>query len=302
MINRREVLKVSLGGLAFLATSRSALAIQGVGVRRLNRSMALITGFGSNVLALETPDGQVLVDSGSPQFASQLTILLGNLSRAGVETVFNTHYHLDNTGANEALADGGAKIIAHEGTRLWMSADHDVPEGAPDARPVGALPTQTFQTTGSMTAGAEQIDYGYLGDAHTSGDIFVFFRDSNVLAVGDVASPALDPSLDYVTGAWIGPRVDAMDLLLELSNEDTDIVPAFGRVMTRAELRAERDMMEVLRERTILLAREGQSPRDMLDLGLMDGLPRIWDDPYKFLFDNYEGLRAHQSEIGANIL
>jgi len=112
----------------------------------------------------------------------------------------------------------------------------------------------------------------------------------------------LDPSLDYVTGAWIGPRVDAMDLLLELSNEDTDIVPAFGRVMTRAELRAERDMMEVLRERTILLAREGQSPRDMLDLGLMDGLPRIWDDPYKFLFDNYEGLRAHQSEIGANIL
>ena len=39
--------------------------------------------------------------------------------------------------------------------------------------------------------------------AHTRGDIYVFFRDSNVLAVGDVASPLRDPALDYFTGAWI---------------------------------------------------------------------------------------------------
>ncbi len=57
-----------------------------------------------------------------------------------------------------------------------------------------------------MNAGGERIDYGYLIEAHTSGDIYVFFRDSNVLAVGDVASPARDPELDYFTGAWIGGR------------------------------------------------------------------------------------------------
>ena len=60
-------------------------------------------------------------------------------------------------------------------------------------------------------AGTEQIDYGYLPLAHTDGDIYVFFKTSNVLAVGDVASPLRDPALDYLTGAWIGGRVDAME-------------------------------------------------------------------------------------------
>ena len=68
-----------------------------------------------------------------------------------------------------------------------------------------------------MKAGAEQIDYGYLPLAHTSGDIYVYFKTSNVLAVGDVASPLRDPALDYFTGAWIGGRVDAMDILLKLA-------------------------------------------------------------------------------------
>ena len=76
-------------------------------------------------------------------------------------------------------------------------------------RPQAAHPTKTFRADGSMNAGGERIDYGYLIEAHTSGDIYVFFRDSNVLAVGDVASPARDPELDYFTGAWIGGRVDA---------------------------------------------------------------------------------------------
>ena len=66
-------------------------------------------------------------------------------------------------------------------------------------------------------SGSEQIDYGYLTLAHTSGDIYVFFKTSNVLAVGDVASPLRDPALDWFTGAWIGGRVDSMDTLLTLA-------------------------------------------------------------------------------------
>src|SRR4029077_7975116 len=101
------------------------------------------------------------------------------------------------------------------------------------------------------------IDYGHLPLAHTDGDIYVFFKNSNVLAVGDVASPVRDPALDYFTGAWIGGRVDAMDLLLQLSNEQTRIVPGYGPVMTRAEFKAEHDVMEELRGRLFKQVREG---------------------------------------------
>ena len=79
-----------------------------------------------------------------------------------------------------------------------------------------------------MNAGGERVGYGYLIDAHTSGDIYIFFRDANVLAVGDVVSPVRDPKLDYLTGAWLGGRVDAMDRLLKLSDDKTRIVPGYG--------------------------------------------------------------------------
>ena len=153
-----------------------------------------------------------------------------------------------------------------------------------------------------MKAVAEQIDYGYLELAHTSGDIYVYFKTSNVLAVGDVASPERDPALDWFTGAWIGGRVDAMDLLLKLANEQTKIVPAYGPVMTRAEFKAERDMMEEVRARLFKQVREGEGPKDMLEAGLLNGLPRTWKDPYKFLYDAAKGLWAHHDKMDPNVV
>src|SRR5580658_5745203 len=118
-----------------------------------------------------------------------------------------------------------------------------------------------------MKSGVETIECGYLLEAHTRGDIYVYFRDSNVLAVGDVASPLRDPALDWYAGGWIGGRVDATDKLLKRAKDDTKIVPCYGPVMTRAELEAERDMMQHLYERTTDLTDHGRSAKDMLDEG-----------------------------------
>ena len=147
---------------------------------------------------------------------------LRQLSERRVTTLFNTHWHAENTGANEVLRQDGATIVAHENTRLWMATPTWMPaeDRYRPPRPKDAHPDKTFYADGSMNAGGERIDYGYLIEAHTSGDIYVFFRDSNVLAVGDVASPARDPELDYLTGAWIGGRVDAMDRLLKLRRRE----------------------------------------------------------------------------------
>jgi hypothetical protein len=116
--------------------------------------------------------------------------------------------------------------------------------------------------------------------------------------VGDVASPLRDPALDYLTGAWIGGRVDSMDLLLTLANEQTRIVPAYGPVMSKAEFKAERDVMEEVRKRLFDQVREGDSPRDMLERGVLKGLARTWNDPYKFLYDAAKGLWAHHDKLG----
>jgi cyclase len=303
-VDRRQVLKGAVAGALTLWASPRMLKAQ-QGVQRLTDKFALIDGGGSNVLAFSTTEGLILVDGGAPKSGDQVMAALRNVAPAAkVQTLFNTHYHTDQTGNNELFAAAGVKIIAHERTRQWMSTDYwvEAQDRYEKARPKAARPTETFLTTASLKAGAEQIDYGYLILAHTNGDIYVHFKTSNILAAGDVASPQRDPALDYFTGAWIGGRVDAMDTLLKLSNDQTRIVPAYGPVMTRAELKAERDLMEEVRARLFKQVREGDGPKDMLEEGVMKGLPRTWKDPEKFLYDAAKGLWAHHDKMDRNVV
>ena len=215
MLDRRQLMTRVIGAvIAGLAVPRRGAAPV---TTAASDRLSLITSGGTNVLALSAPDGLVLVDSGAPDRSDGRGNALKSLS-GGVRTVFNTHYHPDNTGANEMLRQGGATIVAHENTRLWMATPVWNPARIATAHraPLAAQPTKTFRTEDSMTVGGERVDYGYLIEAHTSGDIYVHFRGANVLAVGDVAAPTRDPELDYFTGAWIGGRVDAMDRLLAL--------------------------------------------------------------------------------------
>ena len=298
-MDRRSLLKTAAAGALTLWARPHVLQ----GQQPL--SMTTIDGGGSNVLCFNTGEGLVLVDSGAPESGDQVIAAIKTFGGdVKVEALFNTNYHVDQTGNNEVFAAAGAKIIAHEHTRQWMSTDYWVPDKDryAKARPKAAWPTQTFRTTGTLKAGAEQIDYGHLPLAYTDGDIYVFFRNSNVLAVGNVASPLRDPALDYFTGAWIGGRVDAMDIILRLSNEQTRIVPASGPVMTRAEFKAERDLMEEVRSRVWKRTLQGDSPRDMLEAGVLKGLPRTWKDPQKFLYDAAKGMFAHHNKLDPAVI
>jgi len=299
-VNRRDLLRSALAGTVGVWALRAQ-----TGPRRLNDKLTVLDAGGANVLAFSAGDGVVLVDSGAPKSGDKLMASLKEVAGSGrVQTVFNTHYHLDQTGNNEMFAAAGAKIIAHARTREWMSTDYWVPaeERYEKARSKAALPRETFQISGSLQAGGEQIDYGYLTLAHTNGDIYIHFKAANVIAVGDVASPLRDPALDWYTGAWIGGRVDAMDVLLKLANDQTRFVPAYGPVMFKDEFKAERDLMEELRARLFKQVREGDGPKDMLEEGVMKNLPRTWKDPEKFLYDAAKGLWAHHDKLDPNVV
>ena len=103
-----------------------------------------------------------------------------------MQTLFNTHWHPEQTGLNEAIGKAGKTIIAHENTRLWLSTDITWSWNGQRFKrlPKVAQPNKTFYTTGQLDSG---IRYGYIPDAaHTDGDMYVHFPTQNVLAVGDV--------------------------------------------------------------------------------------------------------------------
>lgn len=307
-VNRRELLKrAGAGALTLLAPRLLPGQQSGAqpSVTKLTGAVSVIDAGGSNVTAFSSGEGFVLVDSGAPKSGDAVMAALKGLApNAKVQTLFNTHYHLDQTANNEQFAAQGAKIISQKRTREWMATDYWVPaeERYEKARPKAALPTETFLTRGSIKAGNEEIDYGYLLMAHTSGDLYVHFKGANVIAVGDVASPLRDPELDWFAGGWVGGRVDSMDLLLRISNDQTRFVPAYGAVMTKAQFKAERDMMEEVRQRIFDRVKAGEGPQDMLERGALDKLPRKWKDPYKFLYAAAKGGWAYYDKLGEEVV
>ena len=292
-MKRRDVLKSTAALAAFAPRLLRAQARIDV--------INVVNAGGANVVMFLSNEGAALVDSGP---AGSLAAINNALGGAKVQVLFNTHYHLDQTANNEAFAAQGAKIVSQKRTQEWLSHDYWVPgeEKYVKARPKGAWPVEMFVDRGSMKFGGEEIAYGYLLMAHTSGDAYFHFKNANVIAVGDVASPERDPELDWFTGGWVGGRVDSMDLVLSIANDQTKIVPAYGPVMTKAEFKAERDLMEEVRQRIYDRVKGGEGPKDMLDGGALDGLPRKWKDPMKFLYSAAKGGWAFHDKLGPNVV
>ena len=299
-MNRREVLK----GAALALVAPHFLKAQ-QGLTKVTDKLAVIDGGGANVTAFQTGDGLVVVDSGAPGSGNAVMAALKSFApNAKIGTLINTHYHLDQTANNEAFSAAGAKLISQKRTREWLSRDYWDPavEKYVKARPNGAWPVETFVDKTTLKIGGEDIDCGYLLMAHTSGDAYIHFKSANVIAVGDVASPVRDPELDWFTGGWVGGRADSMDLLMKISNDQTKFIPAYGPVMTKAEFKAERDLMEEVRSRIYDRVRGGEGPKDMLETGALDGLPRKWKDPYRFLYSAAKGGWAFHDKLGPNVV
>jgi cyclase len=307
MTNRREVLRGALGAAALSLPTlpRTTFGAAMPSVTRVTDDIALVSGAGGNVLAMSATDGLVLVDSGAAEASDALIAALHELPRgARVQTLFNTHWHLEQVGSNAALGRAGAKIVAHEKTRAHLATDYYLPaeDRYQDALPREAHPTESFYTTSAKTIDGKRIDYGYLLEAHTDGDIYVFFRDANVLAVGDVVSPERDPVLDWFGGGWLGGRVDALKLLLEIADDATRVIPSYGPVVSRAEIQREHDDMLALFERMVERVRKGESAEDIVATGVMDGLHRTFDDPLAFIYSAHKGLWAHHNTLSPDIV
>src|SRR6266849_9714599 len=307
-MNRRAILKGALGGVLSLTLppfARYAFSQESPAIVPVREGFVMLTGAGGNVLVRTASAGQVLVDSGGAEFTDAVLKRLRELPGAGrMTTVFITHWHRAQVGGNLAFGRSEAKIIAHEKTRAHLATDYYLwdEDRYEKALPAAAHPTVTFFSGDKTLAGNERIEYGHLLEAHTDGDIYVFFRDANVLAVGDAISPRRDPELDWFGGGWLGGRVEAQEKLLKLCDEKTRIVPSYGPVVGRAELQAEFDMMRELFDRMLDLVRNGMSAQDMLDAGLMKGLSRTFHDPFRFAYDAHKGYWAHHNSLAPNLL
>jgi cyclase len=303
LIDRRRLLT----GAFFTAVAVRASAADAagrkepLGVVELGSKLFLITGAGGNVVVRTGSEGTLLVDGGLAAHTRELLKLVSRLSaKKRVQTAFNTHWHWDHTGSNEALHRANARIISHHFTKLWLGGDFYVEweNRQYKPRPAEALPSQTFRKRGDLTFDGERIEFGHLPRAHTDGDIYVRFPGENVIVAGDTVAVGRYPVIDYSTGGWIGGMIEANKTLMGLADENTRIIPGTGAPQKRADVQAQADMLTVMKERLIKMMGKSLSTREMLEARATQEFDAKWGDPTQFVANVHKSLWAHSYALG----
>jgi glyoxylase-like metal-dependent hydrolase (beta-lactamase superfamily II) len=301
--DRREFLKSTLCAGAGIALShlavRPALSrdrASTIAPSRVNDHLVVVSGAGANCVAIQGPEGVLLIDGGLEERSADLIkAVLAETRAKAITTLINTHWHPEQTGSNQRLAKSGAQIIAHENTRLWLEYPQQEP-GRPSTwgpLPAKARPGHTIYAAEKMTFGGEQIDLGYLLQAHTDGDIYAFLRESNVLVAGGVVSNEGWPVIDYKTGGWIVGLVEGLNSLVGLVDEHTVIVPANGPNLTKADLVAQHDMYATISDRLQKLLRKGLAPNEVAAAQPTQEFDAKWGDPKQFVDLAFKSLWGH---------
>jgi glyoxylase-like metal-dependent hydrolase (beta-lactamase superfamily II) len=302
---RRHILKTALGGAAGIALSAPArvlaqtpaAAASAASTSHLADDLYLVTLPGeSNVVAMTGGGGVLLVDGASARASATLLATVAALPGGGpVHTLFNTHWHPEQTGSNETLGQAGRTIVAQENTRLWLTADVTWPwDGRVFKRlPAIAQPNRTFYTSGTLDSG---VRYGYIPDAaHTDGDLYVYFPKQNVLAVGDAVSGEGWPVVDYATGGWIGGIVGGLQRLMTIANESTRIVPGRGPVLGLADLKQQFDMYLKIYDRLTTLLNKGRGPSEAVAAQPTKEFDARMGNPDEFVRRAFESLWGYLS-------
>jgi glyoxylase-like metal-dependent hydrolase (beta-lactamase superfamily II) len=142
-------------------------------------------------------------------------------------------------------------------------------------------------------------------DAHTDGDIWVYFEDEDILVTGGLVSNGRWPEIDWWTGGFIGGMMDGFVSLMSVPNENTKIIPAYGDVMTLEELREQNQMYITIFDRLHRAYISSESLEDILPQKITAEFDAKMGDPTQFLtlaFDSTQGhIRDPQNDRFLNI-
>jgi len=254
------------------------VVIEGVEIVHVQRNVYMLVGAGANVTVQHGDEGVVIVDSGAPGQTERLLAAVRRLTRRPVRYLINTGPDPDHIGGNgEIVKSAGARlpntgraggppsnvgtsVIAHENAYNRMIA------GTPLLPPLTgeALPESTFFTPRKdIFVNGEPVQLLFQPNAHTDGDLLVFFRGSDVVSAGQIYRTDGYPMIDASRGGSIQGVLDALNMLLEITVPErnqmggTRVVPAYGRVSNEADVVEYRDMLTIIRDRVQAMVAKG---------------------------------------------
>ncbi|HUU84635.1 MAG TPA: MBL fold metallo-hydrolase [Phycisphaerae bacterium] len=230
------------------------------------KNVYMLVGPGGNIGLSAGEDGPFLIDDQFAPLTDKITAAVKKVSDGPIRFVVNTHWHQDHTAGNENFKKAGAIIVAHQNVRTRMSEEQTMrPFGrrVPPS-PEGALPVITFTDSITFHWNGDELRVLHLDPGHTDGDSIIHFRKANVLHLGDIFFNEMYPFIDVSAGGSIDGMVRAVDRALELTNEETKIIPGHGPLSDVEGLRAYRTMLETVGRRVHAMVEQGKSRDEVI--------------------------------------
>jgi len=293
----------------------------GIRILPVRGNIFVISGAGGNVVASVGRDGVMLVDSGNAASSEALVAAVRELSREvtaprqvqkscvgvtdcawwngsallpttsaprtpkGVAGIVNTSFDPDHMGGNAAFMAAGKLPGARQ---PWIIAHEGALPDDPKAVAFESLPTESYfgEDKRLNFFNGEGVIVFHRPASHTGGDSVVQFRESEVIAAGDIVNMAQFPVIDLEKGGSAQGIVDTLNWLLDMMVVEhmmeggTIVVPGHGRLTDSADVSYYRDMMTIITDRVRAAIKKGMTVDQVKGAGLTkDYDPRFGRNP-----------------------
>lgn len=216
----------------------------------------LISGGGNNSLVRYSANGLILVDGKRAGTYHSLKSQIRKIMKIydlPVKVLIVTDHHEDNTGNNAEFGKAGIPIIGQDNVITNIANTNSSGKKI-------ALPTISYAHDYTLRLGGIEAKLMHFGNAHTSGDTVVYFPNLKVVAVGGLFTPNT-PDPDFSAG---GSLINWGPVLDQIMTLDFDlVVPSIGATVSRADLVAFKEKLDILVTRATELVKKGV-PKDQL--------------------------------------
>jgi len=258
----------------------------------LRGNLHVLYGAGGNIGISAGEDGVVLIDDQFAPLTDRIRAAVGKISDKPILYTINTHFHGDHTGGNENMGNGGTVLVAHDNVRQRLSKGTFIKafNNKTEPQPKKALPSVTFNDEMSLHLNGEEARIIHVENGHTDGDSFIYFKETNLIHMGDLFFNELFPFIDVGNGGAIDGMIAGADKALAMADAETIVIPGHGPVTDKAGLAAYRVMLQETRDVVAEFKTKGMSLEEIRAAKPLEGYKEKWKSFNPTWADQYLGF------------
>ena len=239
---------------------------------QLTDNIFMLQGKGGNLGLIKGKDGLLLIDADYKVMSDALKAELAKHGGAEkLNYLINTHWHGDHTQGNHALGHH-AQIVAHDNVRKRLATTQEIKlfKMVSKPYPEHALPSVTYETRMSLHLNGEELKVVHFPGGHTDGDSVVFFKNANIVHMGDHFFSGFFPFVDVDHGGNVLTMAKNVKTILGMVDDKTRIIPGHGPLSNKADLQAFHDMLIGTSNEVKTMKDKGMSLEKIQEAGLSE--------------------------------